>query len=107
MRGLVAEVAVTGPYPADMDTEKPEIKTSAKWQVLHAEPNGTLNLATAFATPKTPAVYLRAYVFSPKGQSVTITTSGESRRRMWVNDRRPYPMLRYVFGPLRRGECRW
>ena len=53
LRGLVAEVAVTGPFPADLKSAKPEVKTGAKWQTLHAEPNGKLNLAAAFATPST------------------------------------------------------
>ena len=78
LRGLIAEVGVTGPFPAGTTPDKPEIKPSAKWQTLHAEPNGKLNLATAFAAPNTPAVYLRAYVFSPKEQDATITTVGRT-----------------------------
>jgi quinoprotein glucose dehydrogenase len=86
LRGLVAEVAVTGPFPADMTSDAPEVKTGAKWQTLYADPNGTVNLAPAFAPANTPAVYLRAYVFSPKGQKATVSTSGDTRRRVWVNN---------------------
>jgi putative membrane-bound dehydrogenase-like protein len=85
LRGLVAEVAVTGPFPADLKAAKPEVKAGAKWQTIYAEPNGRLNLAPAFAG-STSAVYARAYVYSPKRQKVMVTASGENPMRVWVND---------------------
>jgi len=93
LRGLVAEVGVTGPFPGDMDAEKPEVKTSAKWQILHAEPNGKLNLAPVLPASGS-AIYARAYVFSPKKQSATMTASGDNPLRVWVNDESTFTRAR-------------
>jgi putative heme-binding domain-containing protein len=89
LRGLVAEVAVTGPFPGDLEPEKPEVKSSAKWQTLHADPNGKVNFA-AVLPESGSAIYARAYVFSPKKQSATITASGENPLRVWVNEESSY-----------------
>lgn len=93
LRGLVAEVAVTGPYPGDLKSDKPEVKTTAKWQTLHAEPNGKVNLA-AVLPESGSAIYARAYVFSPRKQSATVTASGENPLRVWVNDESTYTRAR-------------
>jgi putative heme-binding domain-containing protein len=85
LRGLVAEIGVTGPFPADLKAEKPEVLSRAKWQTIHAEPNGRLNLSAAFSGADS-AVYARAYVFSPKKQTAMISAQAENPLRMWIND---------------------
>ncbi len=85
LRGLVAEIGVAGPFPSDMTATKPEVKTDAKWKTLYAEPNGKLDLTPLMASPNT-AVYARAYVFSPKIQSITGTVATTGAVRAWVND---------------------
>ena len=45
LRGLVAEVGVTGPFPGDLKSDEARGQSDAKWQTLHAEPNGIVNLA--------------------------------------------------------------
>ena len=65
------------------------MKSSAKWQTLHADPNGKVNLAAVLPASGS-AIYARAYVFSPKKQSATITASGENPLRVWVNEESSY-----------------
>ncbi|HEV3436447.1 MAG TPA: PVC-type heme-binding CxxCH protein [Gemmata sp.] len=84
LRGLVAEVTVTGPFPIDLKSLKPEVMTTAKWKSLYADPSGKLDLATLI-TPNA-AVYARAYVFAPKKQKATLTIQSENTMRVWVND---------------------
>ena len=86
LRGLVAEIAVTGPFPARPRIGEAGSESRApSGRPLHAEPNGKIDLK-----PRSPAsgsaVYVRAYVFSPKKQSATVTASGENPLRVWVND---------------------
>jgi putative membrane-bound dehydrogenase-like protein len=85
LRGLVAEIAVTGPFPGEFESEKPEVKANARWQTLHAEPNGQINLGSALPAAGS-ALYARSYVFAPKKQSATVTATGENPLRVWVND---------------------
>jgi putative membrane-bound dehydrogenase-like protein len=84
LRGLVAELAVTGPYSTDLKLVKPEVLGTAKWKSLFAEPSGTVDLASLF--PPNAAVYARAYVFSPTPQKATLTIQSENPIRVWVND---------------------
>lgn len=85
LRGLVVEVGVTGPFPSDLSSSTPEIKTGAKWQTLYADPSGKLDLKPLLPSGD-GAVYARAYVYSPKRQKVTVTAAGENPMRVWVND---------------------
>ena len=86
LRGLVTNVAMAGPFPAGVKSEKPEPGMSNKWTPLTAEANGKFDLKAAFAAPNTPAIYLRAYVLSPKKQTVTVTVASDNSTRVWVND---------------------
>lgn len=85
LRGLVVEVGVTGPYPADMNSATPEVKSGAKWQTLYADPSGTLDLQSLF-TGGEGAVYARAYVYSPKPQKITVSTTSANPMRVWMNE---------------------
>ena len=84
LRGLVAEVTVSGPYPIDLKTLKPDLTDRAKWKSLYAEPSGKLDL-TALMVPDA-AVYARAYVFAPKKQKATLSILSANPVRVWVND---------------------
>ena len=84
LRGLVAEVGVTGPFPGDLKSSEPEVKNDAKWQTLHAEPNGIVNLASVLSGPDS-AVYARAYIHSPKQQKATVQAQVQNPYRLWVN----------------------
>jgi putative membrane-bound dehydrogenase-like protein len=85
LRGLVVEVGVSGPYPADMTTATPEVKREAKWQTVYADPSGTLNLQSLFPTSD-GAVYARAYVYSPKRQKIGVTANSANPVRVWLNE---------------------
>jgi quinoprotein glucose dehydrogenase len=85
LRGLVAEVTVTGPFPVDMKNPKPEVKSDAKWKTVYAEPSGKIDLTPTMTSPDT-AVYARAYVYSAKKQTVTGTVAAVGPVRLWVND---------------------
>jgi putative membrane-bound dehydrogenase-like protein len=86
LRGLVAEVAVTGPFRADLTNSLPEVKSDAKWRTIHAEPSGMIDLTPAMPSTPNQAVYARAYVYSAKRQSVTGTATSSAALRMWVNN---------------------
>jgi hypothetical protein len=85
LRGLVVEVGVSGPYPADLTTATPEVKSEAKWQTVYADPSGTLNLQSLFPTSD-GAVYARAYVYSPKRQKIGVTANSANPVRVWLNE---------------------
>jgi quinoprotein glucose dehydrogenase len=85
LRGLVAEVTVTGPFPADTTGTKPEVKSDAKWKTVYADPSGKIDLTPTMTSPDT-AVYARAYVYSAKRQSVSGTVATVGPVRLWVND---------------------
>jgi putative heme-binding domain-containing protein len=85
LRGLVVDATIAGPFSADMNLSKPETISDDKWKPITAEPNGKLDLKTAFAT-NAQSVYVRAYVFSPKPQKATVTVESENPVRVWVND---------------------
>jgi len=84
LRGLIAEVAVTGPFVPDLKSSKPEVTDAAKWKTLYAEPSGRLDLAPMMAPNS--AIYARAYVLAPKKQKVSFTLKSENPVRVWVND---------------------
>ena len=84
LRGLIAEVAVTGPFPPDLKSLKAEVVATSKWKTLYAEPSGKLDLAALLAPNS--AVYARSYVFAPMKQKVSITVKSENPLRVWVND---------------------
>jgi quinoprotein glucose dehydrogenase len=84
LRGMVAEIAVTGPFPPDLKSGKAEVTATAKWKTLYAEPSGKLDLAS-FIVPDS-AVYARAFVFAPKKQKVSLTVKSENPLRVWVNE---------------------
>jgi len=85
LRGLVVEVGITGPFTGDLKSDKSEVKSSAKWQALHADATGKLNLSSSFAESGS-AIYARAYVYSPKRQKATISAQSPNPFRIWVND---------------------
>jgi hypothetical protein len=90
LRGLVVEARVAGPYPAGMVSATPEVKadatdTTAKWQPMQAEASGVFDLKAAFPSDAPNGVYVRAFVYSPKKQSVTATLQTEDPVRVWVN----------------------
>lgn len=86
LRGVVAEASVAGPFPADVKAVKPDAVAKDKWQPLAAEADGRFDLKAAFAMPGTSAVYVRAYVFSPKAQPAAVTVESANPWRAWVND---------------------
>src|SRR5439155_13747186 len=90
LRGLVVEVRVAGPYTADLASLKPEVKTeptdtTARWQTHQAEAMGVLDLKPAFPTDAPTGVYVRAFVYSPKKQTVSLVIRTEDPVRVWVN----------------------
>jgi putative membrane-bound dehydrogenase-like protein len=87
LRGLVLEASVAGGFSADMKATKPEVKSDAAWTPLAADPNGRFDLKKQFGSADVSAVYVRAYVFSPKKQEVKLTVEGENGFRVWVNDK--------------------
>jgi quinoprotein glucose dehydrogenase len=84
LRGLVAEIGVSGPFPMDLKSVKVEVTEAAKWKSLYAEPSGKLDM-TSLMAPNS-AIYARTYVFAPKKQKVTVTIKSENPLRVWVND---------------------
>ncbi len=86
LRGLVVDASAAGPFPADVKSPKSEPIPDGQWKPLTAEPNGKLDLKAAFAAPNAGAVYVRAYVFSPKKQKATVAIDSENPWRAWVND---------------------
>lgn len=92
LRGLVVVFGVSGPYSADLKSPTPEvpvdpsIKDGPKWQTLHADPNGTLDLKNVFPTGESGSVYTRAFVYAPRQQTVTGTIQSEDPVRVWVNN---------------------
>jgi putative heme-binding domain-containing protein len=91
LRGLVVDSSVAGPFPADVKSSRPETVAEGKWKPLAAEPNGKLDLKAAFAGSSTPAVYVRAYVYSPKKQTASVAIDSENPWRAWVNGRTDDP----------------
>ena len=87
LRGLVVDATIAGPFPGDVKSPAAEPLSSAQWKPLTAEPNGKLDLKAAFVVTTTPAiaVYVRAYVFAPKKQTVTVAIESENPWRAWVN----------------------
>ncbi|MCI0703861.1 MAG: HEAT repeat domain-containing protein [Planctomycetia bacterium] len=86
LRGLVVDSFIASSLTADVKSLKPETIAEGKWKVLAAEPNGRLDLKGAFAAPNTPAVYLRAYIYSPKKQTATVSIDTDNPWRAWVNN---------------------
>jgi quinoprotein glucose dehydrogenase len=84
LRGQVLEAAVVGGFPADVKSDKPEVKTEAAWKTVYAEPSGKLDLSPVL--PGEGGAYLRAYVFSEKKQSAAGTVATAGAVRVWVND---------------------
>jgi quinoprotein glucose dehydrogenase len=85
LRGQVVDAGIAGPFPVDVTSVKSETISDDKWKLLTAEPNGKLDLKTAFGTMNTQAVYVRAYVFAPKKQKATVAIDSENPWRAWVN----------------------
>jgi putative heme-binding domain-containing protein len=90
LRGMVLEFAVAGPFSPDVRSDRPEVAASAKgpaWRTVAAESGGVVDLKSAFPSGSTPAgVYARAYVYSPKKQTVTGVVRAEDPLRVWVGD---------------------
>src|SRR5207249_7834903 len=84
-RGLVGGRARPRPFEAAMTTAKTEVKADAEWRTLHAEPSGKFDLTGSMGAANT-AVYARAYVYSPKRQSVSGVVATVGGVRVWVND---------------------
>ncbi|HEY3787440.1 MAG TPA: PVC-type heme-binding CxxCH protein [Urbifossiella sp.] len=92
LRGLVVEFGVANGFTADMKSAKPEIaadtaKPATKWQTLYADPSGTVDLKSAFASASPGGLYARTFVYSAKGQTVTGAIQSEAPVRIWVNDK--------------------
>ena len=87
LRGQVVAFGVANGFTADMKMARPEQpKTGSKWDVLYADPSGSVDLKPAFPSGTPSGVYLRTYVHSAKGQTVTGAIQGEGAVRVWVND---------------------
>jgi len=90
LRGLVVEFGVAGGFSASL-AAKPEVsgdpaaKSGPRWQAYYADPNGTVDLKTAFPSASRSGVYARSFVYSEKGQKVTGTIQAEDPVRVWVN----------------------
>ena len=69
-----------------MSAAKPDVVGSDKWKPLAAEADGRFDLKAAFAAAGSSAVYVRAYVFSPKAQTATVGVESANPWRAWVND---------------------
>ena len=93
LRGLVVEFGVASGYSADLKSLKPEVsaepsaKSAAKWQPIFADPNGTVDLKGAFPSASPAGLYVRTFVYSAKGQTVTGAIQSEDPVRIWVNDK--------------------
>ena len=91
LRGMVVEVGVTGPFPADLSATKPEVqggvaaKSATKWVPTVAEPGGVFDLKGAFGASRS-GVYARAFVHSSRKQTVAAAVLAEDPVRVWVND---------------------
>ncbi len=77
---------MAGPFSADIKAMKPDAVANDKWKPLSAEADGRIDLKATFATASTPAVYVRAYVFSPKAQTAVVAVESANPWRAWVND---------------------
>ncbi|HXD85706.1 MAG TPA: HEAT repeat domain-containing protein, partial [Urbifossiella sp.] len=87
LRGQVVAFSVANGFTADMKMARPEQpKTGSKWDVLYADPSGSVDLKPAFPSGTPSGVYLRTYVHSAKGQTVTGAIQAEGAVRVWVND---------------------
>jgi quinoprotein glucose dehydrogenase len=84
LRGLVVDSSVAAAPTSDVKPPKAETIAADKWKPLAAEANGKLDLKTAF-TGSGSAVYVRAYVFAPKKQKVTVAIDTDNAWRAWVN----------------------
>lgn len=93
LRGLVVEFGLQPGYTADLKSAKPEVaadftaKTAAKWQPLFADPNGTIDLKTAFPDSSAGGVYVRTFVYSAKAQAATAAVQSDDPLRIWVNEK--------------------
>ena len=105
LRGLVVEVGVIGGYGGDVRSSKPEVKaefatkSSLKWLPVVADPNGTVDLKTAFPGTAPSGAYVRAFVYSPKKQKATAAIQAEDPVRVWVNDVSPFDRPAPLAGP--------
>lgn len=87
LRGQVVAFGMANGFTADMTMAKPEIaKTGSKWQVLYTDPSGTVDLKPAFPSANPAGAYLRTFIHSAKGQTVTGSLQSEGTVRVWVND---------------------
>jgi hypothetical protein len=92
LRGMVLEFAVAGPFTPDVLSDRPEVKAAPTgkgpaWRTVFAEAGGVVDLAPAVPSGSAPAgVYARAYLYSPKGQTVAGTVQAEGPLRVWVGD---------------------
>ena len=91
LRGLVVEFGVASGFTPDLKLVKPEVspdplaKAATKWVPLFADPNGTVDLKAAFATPSSAGLYVRTFVYSAKAQTVVGAIQSEDPARIWVN----------------------
>jgi quinoprotein glucose dehydrogenase len=90
LRGMVLEFAVAGPFSSNLGSSRPEVTASTKgpaWRTVFAEAGGLVDLKSAFPSGPAPAgVYARAYVYSPKRQTVTGVVRAENPLRVWVGN---------------------
>jgi putative membrane-bound dehydrogenase-like protein len=90
LRGLVVEYGLVSGFSADLKMAKAEVdaspsaKAAVKWQILAADPNGTVDLKSSFPSASS-GVYLRTFVYSAKPQSASATIQSDDALRVWVN----------------------
>jgi hypothetical protein len=89
LRGAVLDFAVAGPFPNDAGwSRSPAVDSGSKgaaWKAAGAGANGLVELKPHMPA-KPGAVYLRAFVYSPKPQTVTGVLLADDPLRVWVND---------------------
>jgi quinoprotein glucose dehydrogenase len=84
LRGLVVDATTASAPTADLNVAKPETIAADEWKPLVAEANGKFDLQQRFLFRK-QAIYVRAYVFAPKKQKVTVAVESKNPWRAWVN----------------------
>ncbi|MGF1578566.1 MAG: PVC-type heme-binding CxxCH protein [Gemmataceae bacterium] len=96
IRGMGLEFWVVGPFGPDWTVSHPPEKNPAldaeytvgkqkfAWQVLRADPNGSMNLQERFRE-KNFSAYATTFVFSPEAQKVQMLCGSAGPIRVWIN----------------------